>query len=153
VLRTRPEHAESKQGTSGRTVDLAANYFKIIKKPSFQFCLYEVKFDPEVVNRFARKAFINRQSEYFKGHLFDGCHLIYMTHRLPDDQKVFDIKDKFSDQEYKMTVTFTKRIIEDTDPLVLNIYNIMMRRAMEALCLEQVGRNLYDAKSKVSNWK
>ena len=147
--RTKPEHVNTKTGTSGQKLKLSANYFQIIKKPSFSFSLYRVDFEPEVVNVRVRKAFVNQQSEYFGGHLYDGGNIIYLTHRLPDKAIDFQVEDRFTKEPYVVKIKFTGQVIEDTDSMALMIYNTMLRRAMEGLKMELVGRNLYDANSKV----
>lgn len=46
VYSTKPAGTNTKQGTSGKKVELCANYFRLIKKPSFEFNLYRVDFEP-----------------------------------------------------------------------------------------------------------
>ena len=146
---TRPEGINVKTGTSGNKVTLAANYFKLIKKPSFSFSLYRVDFEPDVGNEKIRKAFVNQQSEYLGGHLYDGGNIIYLTHRLPDKTKEFLVEDRFTQASFKVKIKFTGKVIEDTDAMALMVYNTMFRRVMGGLKMELVGRNLYDALSKV----
>ena len=147
--KTKPEGINVKAGTLGTKVTLSANYFKINKKPSFSFSLYRVDFEPEVGNEKVRKSFVNQQSEYFGGHLYDGGNIIYLTHRLQDVAKEFSVEDRFTKELYIVKIKFTGQVIEDTDPMALMIFNTMLRRAMEGLKMELVGRNLYDARSKV----
>jgi aubergine len=147
---TRPQHINSKEGKTGTPVDLSANYFRIIKKPSFHFSLYRVDFEPEVPNVRVRKAFVYQQEIYLQGYLYDGGNMIYATHRLPDDHKEFEIKDKIKGDMFKMKIKYTGTAIDDTSSLAVMIFNTMLRRAMDGLKMELVGRNLYDEKSKVS---
>lgn len=67
---TKPEHVNVKTGTSGNKVSLSANYFQIIKKPSFSFSLYRVDFEPEVGNDRVRKAFVNQQVIYLTALIY-----------------------------------------------------------------------------------
>jgi aubergine len=147
---TRPQHVNSKEGKTGTPVDLSANYFRVIKKPSFQFSLYRVDFEPEVPNDRVRKSFVYQQEIYLQGYLYDGGNMIYMTHRLAEDYKEFEIVDKFKGDKYMMKMKYTGTVIEDTSSLAVMIFNTMLRRAMDGLKMVLVGRNLYDERSKVS---
>jgi aubergine len=151
LLRTKPKDLNSKRGKSGATVDLAANYFEMTRKPQFKFMLYRVDFEPGCDNEKLRKVFVSRKLHDFNcGFIYDGVNMIYFTRELPEREYVFDVEDTFPpNQKYKMTIKNTQAVIESTDAMALQIYNIMLRRAMKGLEMDQVGRNLYDAKSKV----
>lgn len=69
VYSTKPAGTYTKQGTSGKKVELCANYFRLIKKPSFEFNLYRVDFEPPVDEDKLRKAFISQQRAVLGGYL------------------------------------------------------------------------------------
>jgi aubergine len=149
--RTRPDSINSKAGTSGNPVKLSANYFKMVRKPTFAFTLYRVDFEPDFEIEGLRKAFVGRQREYLGGYLFDGQNMLYLTRRLPDDLVTFQVESR-EGQEYKMTIKYTGTQIDMTDNRASQILNIILRRTMDGLQMQLVGRNMYDAGNKVS-WK
>lgn len=69
---TKPECLESKVGTSGNTVRLSSNYFRLIRKPEFEFNLYRVDFKPETDVLGKRKSLVFKLKETLGGYLFDG---------------------------------------------------------------------------------
>jgi hypothetical protein len=97
-----------------------------------------------------RRAFVASQQDLFGGYLFDGQNLMFLTRQLPKDLMTFTVTSK-EGQDYKMTVKNTKANIDSTDGRVLQIYNIIMRRFMNELKMQQVGHNLYDPNNKVKN--
>lgn len=168
TYKTRPQSTNTKQGTSGTPLKLSANYFKVcfnsfwfardltqfefsfqlIKKPAFAFTLYRVDFEPDVEIAGMRKAFVGSQRETFGGYLYDGQNMIYLTQRLAEDQMEFDVKSR-EGEDYKMKVKYTNTTIEMTSAMATQVLNLILRRTMEGLNLQLVGRNLYDPLNKV----
>lgn len=148
VYKTKPDDLNKKTGTSGNPVKLSANYFKLIRKPTFEFTLYHVDFEPNVDILPLRKAFIGQQREYLGGYLFDGQNMIYLTRRLPDDLVTIQVTSR-EGQTYKMTIKYTNVKIEMTSDMAMQVLNLILRRTMEGLKMQLVGRNLYDAGNKV----
>lgn len=147
IHKTKPESTNSKEGTSGTTVKLSANYFKLVKKPAFAFSVYRVDFLPDIEIAGMRKAFVALQRETFGGYLYDGQNMIYLTQRLAQDKMEFEVKSREGD-DYKMKVKYTSTI-EMTSAMATQILNLILRRTMEGLNLQLVGRNLYDPLNKV----
>lgn len=149
VYKTRPATANSKCGTSGTTLQLSANYFKLMQKTNFEFKLYRVDFEPEVELALLRKRFVRNHKDTFGGYLFDGGNMLYLTRRLPEDSMHF-LDESREGQRYEMKVTDTGKTISTTDSMAMQILNIVLRRAMDGLHMELVGRNMYDPLNKVS---
>jgi aubergine-like protein len=75
--------------------------------------------------------------------------MLFMTTKLPQDQMTFDCETR-EGKKHKMIIKYTKQIIDRSDPRVLQILNIMLRRAMEGLNLRLIQRNLFDPGNAVS---
>lgn len=141
-------NVESKKGTSGAVVPLSANYFKLLRKTDFEFCLYRVDFTPDVELEGLRKSFVRSQAGLLGGYLFDGQSMIYTTRRLPEEINEFNVKSR-EGVAYEMIIKHTGTSIKQNDAMIVQIYNLILRRAMGGLEMQLVGRNLYDPKSKV----
>jgi aubergine len=139
----------SKQGSSGTPVSLSANYFRLIRKPEFEFNLYRVDFFPSLELAPLKKRFIYEQREIFGGYLFDGDSLIYLTRRLDSEKKEFECESR-EGEKYRMVVKNTGTKIEMTDGMAMQILNLILRKTMDGLKMQEVGRNLYDPENKVS---
>lgn len=147
--KTRPETSEnSKEGKSGKQITMSANYFKILRKPDFQFTLYRVDFEPEIELDVLRKVFLAKHRQEIGGYLFDGVNMLYLTQKLPQDKMQFDCESR-EGSKYVMTIKSTETVILPTNAMALQTLNVLLRRTMEGLHLQLVGRNLYDPKSKV----
>lgn len=128
---------------------MSANYFQLIKAPTFKFTQYRIDFEPEVDLMILRKVFIGQQRELLGGYLYDGDNLLFLTHTLPEDRLEFEVQSR-EGGHYKMTLKKTGMVIQMTDGMAMQILNLILRRAMDGLHMELVGRNLYDAESRVS---
>jgi aubergine len=80
--------------------------------------------------------------------LFDGHNIIYLTHRLAIPMLEFDVVSR-EGKEHKMKLRYTGSI-EMTDGMATQILNVILRRTMDGLGMQLVGRNMYDANNKVS---
>lgn len=67
VLVTKPEHIDSKCGSSGTKVQLKANMFQIEEFTDFEFNQYRVDFVPDLDMENIRKAFIGKNISPFGG--------------------------------------------------------------------------------------
>lgn len=148
-FRTRPETAEnSKEGESGRKVMLSANYFKMIKKPNFVFTLYRVDFYPDTDILGLRKKLIFEQKDILGGYLYDGQNSLYLTKTLDEKVMTFECSDN-EGKKYQMVIKKTETSFEMTDASVTQVLNVILRRTMDELKMQLVGRNLYDPNNKV----
>lgn len=131
-------------------MQLQANFFRLLKKPTWNIYKYDVKFDPECMMVRLRNALIMQHKEAIGGFLFDGTQL-FLTRKLDtDDNGTIKFKSKTrTEEEYTLTMKFT-RIVQMTENESLQILNLILRRATQGMELQLVGRNFYDAASKVS---
>jgi aubergine len=110
--------------------------------------LYRVDFEPDIEIAGLRKAFVGNQRELFGGYLYDGQNMLYLTHRLPEETMEFTMTSR-EGQDYKLKIKNTGAKIEMTDSMATQILNLILRRTMEGLNLQLVGRNLYDPANRV----
>lgn len=83
------------------------------------------------------------------GYVYDGVSTLFITTKLPQEIMSFDCETR-EGQKYKMTLKYTKQTIDQCDPRVFLVMNIMLRRAMEGLKLKLIQRNLFDPDNIVS---
>lgn len=149
IVHTRPKNAKSKIGLLGdgeKQVKLYANYFKLMKQPTWQIYKYHIEFEPEVVLLGLRRALIAQHKDsLLGGYLFDGMQ-IFILNKLDD---VLCLTSKSRDEtEYHLTLKLTKTVdMASTD--ALQILNLIQRLAIQKLKLSLVGRNYFDANAKV----
>lgn len=148
--KTRPESSvNTKMGTSGTPLSLKANYFPIKKMKNFEMIQYRVDFSPNIELDRSRKFLLFTQKNHLGGFLYDGGNSLFLSKRLPNE--ITDFTSKLRDETVvKITIKNTGNIITMTDGMSLQILNIIMRRSMDGLKLQLVGRNLFDAANKVS---
>lgn len=96
-----------------------------------------------------RNALIMQHKERIGGFLFDGIQL-FATRDLGGERGTLNLKSKTkTDEVFTLTLQFTK-YVEMDEQESLQILNLILRRATQALKLQLVGRNYYDAASKVN---
>lgn len=139
---------QSKEGSVGVEVSLSANYFQFIRTDNFAISLYRVDFDPDVDHIGLRKFLVREQKNLLGGYIFDGASLIYTTNPLPEDEYKFEVKSK-DEKLYKVTIKQAGMAVGQNESMRFQIYNVLLRKAMDDLHMQLVGRNLYDPKAKV----
>lgn len=146
IVRTRPQHLGTKNGTSGIPVKLETNYFRLLKKPNWSLYKYHVEFSPEVSMPRVRKGLIYGHRELLGGNVFDGTSL-YLTNRLQSDVLALESQNRDGDI-INITIKFTN-LVSMNEGNSVQVLNIIMRKALEGLKLQLVGRNFFDALAKV----
>lgn len=146
IVRTRPEHLETKKGSTGNVVRITANYFRLKKKPTWCLYQYHVDFDPEVLQVSVRKGLLGVHRNTIGSNIFDGSSL-FLTNRLPSDVTELLSKNR-NDENIRVIIKFTGQISMN-EGRSLQILNILVRKCLEGLKLQLVGRNFYDAMAKV----
>lgn len=146
IISTRPQNLQSKRGTAGQPISLMTNYFRLIKKPGWQLYQYRCDFQPNIELSGLRKRLIYEQKATFGGYLFDGT-VLYLTIQLPDETTRFVSADREGNQ-IETTVRFVN-VVSMTAAASIQVLNLILRRSMDALKLQLVGRNFFDAVAKV----
>ncbi|NXI49548.1 PIWL1 protein, partial [Chloroceryle aenea] len=137
------EHVQdSKTGSSGSTIKLTANYFRLTSRPQWALYQYHVDYNPEMEARRLRSALLfQHESLIGKTHAFDGSILL-LPKRL--ENKVNEVFSRTRNgEDVKITITLTNEL-PPSSPTCLQFYNIIFRRLLKMLNLQQIGRNYYN---------
>lgn len=147
IVHTKPKGVTTKQGTTGKFVNMLSNHFEIKPNLDFEFVQYRVDFAPEIDNAKLRKQLINQHAgTALKAYIFDGANLLYLTRRLNN----FELISRSSEgDDYNLKFKDTGIRISFDDELGNMILNIMLRRAMNGLNMQEVQRNLYDPGNRI----
>lgn len=146
---TRPKMIESKVGVTGQKITCEANYFRLTKLPGNNWKIYQyrVDFSPDVESIQFRRYLLNTHRNTLGGFLFDGT-VIYLTKMLEAELVERTARGTQDDTTYVITFRFTT-IIGMTEMRALHVLNLILRRAMDGLHLETIGRNKFDADAAV----
>ncbi|XP_078600489.1 piwi-like protein Siwi [Branchiostoma floridae x Branchiostoma japonicum] len=146
---TRPGNLLNKKGTTGNKVSMITNFFKVKPKPQWVLFQYHVDFSPEVDHRKARIAMVYGQEALLGDtKLFDGM-ILFLPKRLENDQTVVYTKRKTDDADIRITITLTNEV-PPTSPLCLQIYNILFRKFLKNIGMQEINRNYYNPGLKVA---
>ncbi|KAK7934231.1 hypothetical protein WMY93_005127 [Mugilogobius chulae] len=137
------EHVkDSKSGTSGRTIQLSANYFRILSRPQWVLYQYHVDFKPPMESRRLRSALLYQHEEILgSARSFDGA-LLFLPHRLHSKETVLCSETR-NGEKVQITVTLTNEL-PPVSPVCIQFYNIIFRRILKLLKMQQIGRNYYN---------
>lgn len=151
LIRTRPEQITSKVGTTGQKITCEANYFRLIKTPDWFIYRYHIDFRPDVPSQSARRFLVNSQRAILGGFIFDGTQLYLVRQKVLEEGESFERTLTLrEDPDTPILVTFRLTgIVSMTELQSLQILNLILRRAMDGLHLETVGRNKFDPDAAV----
>ncbi|XP_045889696.1 piwi-like protein 1 [Micropterus dolomieu] len=137
------EHVkESKSGTSGSVIQLTANFFRILSRPQWVLYQYHVDFNPPMESRRLRSALLFHHEEVLgAARSFDGA-LLFLPHRLHSKETVLHSKTR-NGEKVQITITLTNEL-PPTSPVCIQFYNIIFRRILRMLNMQQIGRNYYN---------
>ncbi|CAL1616189.1 unnamed protein product [Knipowitschia caucasica] len=136
------EHVkDSKCGTSGRAIQLSANFFRILSRPQWVLYQYHVDFKPSIESRRFRSAMLYQHEEILgSARSFDGA-LLFLPHRLHSKETVL-CSEMRSGDKVQITVTLTNEL-PPVSPVCIQFYNIIFKRILRVLKMQQIGRNYY----------
>ncbi|KAM6318273.1 piwi-like protein 1 [Podargus strigoides] len=143
------EHVqESKTGSSGTMIKLTANYFRLTSRPQWALYQYHVGYNPEMEARRLRSALLFQHDKLIgKTRAFDGS-ILFLPKKLQN--KVTEVCSRTRNgEDVKITITLTNEL-PPTSPTCLQFYNIIFRRLLKILNLQQIGRNFYNPKDPIS---
>lgn len=146
IVITRPSNLVTKQGATGQPVSLQTNYFCVTKTPKWNVYQYRVDFSPDIDLSRVRRGILSEHKAHFKGYIFDGT-VLFTTQALA--QEVTEFVSKTREDEPVKIIVKKVGIVQITDVQYLQILNLILRRAMEGLKLQLVGRNFFDAIAKI----
>ncbi|XP_053999069.1 piwi-like protein Ago3 isoform X1 [Hylaeus anthracinus] len=128
----------SRQGTSGKPIQLSANYInlKLIAKR----CLfnYEIKFNPDIDSRPLRSKLLYQQKEVLgETRVFDGV-MLYLPKKLQTDRTVLQSTHPMDGSTVTLTLTYKK---EQSMSENIPFFNVLLGRVMRSLSLIRMGRH------------
>lgn len=118
-----------------------------MKKPDWQLFAYRVDFQPEVESRGFRNYLIASQKDMIGGYLFDGTQM-FCARKL--DNEIIERAVKGQNGETVLVTFKYTRSVAMTEMQSLQILNLILRRSMDGLKMQLIGRNFFDPDAKVS---
>ncbi|XP_062446080.1 piwi-like protein 1 [Rhea pennata] len=143
------EHVrESKTGSSGIMIRLNTNYFRLTSRPQWVLYQYHVDYNPQMEARRLRSALLFQHEELIgRTHAFDGT-VLFLPKKL--GTKVTEVFSRTRNgEDVKITITLTNEL-PPTSPTCLQFYNIIFRRLLKIMNLQQIGRNYYNPNDPIS---
>ncbi|KAK8395790.1 hypothetical protein O3P69_005712 [Scylla paramamosain] len=151
IVWTKPSSITVKKGTCGQVLPLCSNHFPFTKIEGLKTCLYHVDFSPEEDRTPVRKKLLAQHRTTLGGYIFDGMKLC-IPHKLGSE--VTELVSKLEDggTVFQLRLKFIKEV-NFMDPEYMQLMNILMRRCMEYLNLQLIGRNYYNASAEIVDEK
>ncbi|XP_043499080.1 piwi-like protein Siwi isoform X2 [Polistes fuscatus] len=146
LIVTRPENLPTKKGVTGNQIILQSNYFKLPSTTDWILFQHRVDFAPEEDSIYGRKKLLKFHKERLGAYIFDGT-VLYTSNRLPKNIDLLSIRES-DNEKIKITVKFAREVPKN-DFYYLQFFNLIMKKCLEFLNLQLVGRNFYDAHSKI----
>ncbi|XP_035779822.1 protein aubergine-like [Anopheles albimanus] len=147
TLRTRLADSKSKHGSTGQALSLQSNYFKLVKRVDWTLSHYSVTFVPQCPSPRLMQSLVNEHKAILGGFVFDGANL-FTGSKLPSDELVLHSKHDRTGDKYEVHIERVATV-DMTGETGIQVLNLILRRAMNGLNLQLVGRNLYDAAAKI----
>lgn len=155
---TRPGEIKTGHGTDAARnqaiIQLKANYFRLSNRPQFTVYQYHVDIEPEVDStRIKRGIFYECTKNIRIKMVFTGTSL-YTTEKLPEDVTVINgSRKQRNNPDETSPVTIKIKLIKEVTSFqeveVFQVFNTIMRQALQGLKLQLVGRNYFDAVASV----
>lgn len=143
---TRNKALTSKKGANGKPIDLIANFFPLKTIKDWDIFQYRVDFAPNIEDTRIRKGIVRQEKARMPGNCFDGT-MMFTVKRMTTKE----IVTKLPNTDETIQIKFQEvGIMSRTDQRFIQIYNIILNRAMTGLNLTQLGRNYYDSAAKAS---
>ena len=111
---------------------------------------YRVDLNIDEDRTFARKSIVKRIKDKIPTYLFDGTIMHTMERIFPEaDGKSKEFDSQTDDGQFCKVVLKMVGEVQPTDHHYLQVYNIIMRRMMETLDLQELRRNYYDPNASI----
>jgi len=148
-VKTRPDKLETKQGTGGQEIAVAANYFELIAKPNWRLLQYRVDMSPNIEDTRFRKGLLGEHRANLPKYMFDGT-MLFTTAKLNADDKPIMLTS--TSKKEGTIVKIEIRLVGEVQPTdfhYMQFFNIVLRSAMEKLQLEEIRRNYYSSANAI----
>ncbi|KAK7065900.1 hypothetical protein SK128_024636, partial [Halocaridina rubra] len=137
---------------AGQAVNLLANYFTVVKKLDWKLCLYHVDFSPEEDRTSLRKKMLRQHTQALgNNYIFDGMQL-YLPYKLGNEVTELASKREEDDTVYQVKIKFIKQL-ESLDSQYMQIMGIILRKCLDLLGLQLIGRNYYNPSAQAKDEK
>ncbi|XP_022105120.1 piwi-like protein 1 [Acanthaster planci] len=142
-IKTRPDHIKDKRGTAGAKVDILTNCFQLKREEHWLLYQYHVDFSPMVESIRARQGLLRFHTESLGTPMaFDGM-ILFLLRRL--DQPVTTLQTKRRNSDEIVTITITlKAELAPNNPTCLQVYNIIFRKVLGLMGMQQIGRHYFN---------
>uniref|UniRef100_A0AAY5L230 Piwi-like protein 1 n=1 Tax=Esox lucius TaxID=8010 RepID=A0AAY5L230_ESOLU len=112
-----------------------------MSRPQWVLYQYHVDFKPVMESRRLRSALLFQHEETLgKARTFDGA-ILFLPHRLHNSTVLYS--ETRMGEKVQITVTLTNEL-PPTSPVCLQFYNIIFRRVLRMLNMQQIGRHYYN---------
>ncbi|CAD7013874.1 protein aubergine [Ceratitis capitata] len=148
IVASRPASCVTKTGVTGTKVVVKTNYFRIMKKPEWSIHQYRVDFAPDVDMVRLRRAYLAHHKDMFGGYIFDGT-VMFCTKHLVKKGETMELYTKNREGE---TIQIKMKYVgqlDVTDAQQIQVLNLILRRAMEGLRLQLIGRSFFDPQALI----
>uniref|UniRef100_A0A8C5BZH4 Piwi like RNA-mediated silencing 1 n=1 Tax=Gadus morhua TaxID=8049 RepID=A0A8C5BZH4_GADMO len=144
------EHVKaSKSGNSGRSIALRANFFAITARPQWVLYQYHVDYQPPMEARRLRSALLYHHNDLLgTARSFDGA-ILFLPHKLPNKVRTVVHSETRHGEKVQIKITLTNEL-PPSSPVCLQFYNILFRRILRMLDMQQIGRHYYQPKDPLS---
>lgn len=150
IVWTKPTNITVKKGTCGQTLPLCSNHFPIVRMEGRNMCVYHVDISPDEDRTPMRKKLLAQHRNTLGGYIFDGMKLC-TSFKLPSDVTEL-VSRREDDTVFQLRLKFIKEI-SFMDSEYMQVMNILMRRCMENLNMQLIGRNYYNSSAEIVDEK
>uniref|UniRef100_A0A8C2ISH9 Piwi-like RNA-mediated gene silencing 1 n=1 Tax=Cyprinus carpio TaxID=7962 RepID=A0A8C2ISH9_CYPCA len=121
---------------------LRANFMRLLSRPLWALYQYHVDYKPPMESRRLRSALLFQHEETLgKAHTFDGA-ILFLPNKLHNTETVLCSETR-NGEKVEITVTLTNEL-PPSSPVCLQFYNILFRRILRILNMQQIGRHYYN---------
>jgi len=141
----------NKRGTKGSPVEVMTNYAELKTIPGFQVKQYKVDFEPKEDQTSFKKAVMYSLQDKLGSFIFDGS-VLYTAKDIPDEYLIqhSSFKKDTGAKQINYVIQLKKvKVLEPTDPVLVQFYNNALRRAMALMGYEQLFRNFFDTEASI----
>lgn len=131
-----------KQGMGGEVFKVLTNYLHMNKAPDFQLHQYRVDFNPEEDSTGVKKVLMRSQEGIIGHYIFDG-HMMYTTKPIPMNKRELSAVTNEGKQKFTIFIKSVGYVLPSS-PMYLQFYNMVMRKCMTLIGMEELGRHFYD---------
>ncbi|XP_033328474.2 argonaute 3 [Megalopta genalis] len=131
------------QGTSGKSIQLSANYINLKLDAEKGLFNYEVKFSPDIDSRPLRRKLLNQHIETLgRTRVFDGVTLC-LPKKLKQDITILTSTHPMDQSTITMSLIFKKQQNMGDN---IAFFNLLLGRVMRALSLVRIGQHNFNPK-------